>query len=325
MLIKTKEEYRQFIAVNKAFNFDNVAMHIEQVERKYIKPLLGTALYNKVVADYNLPSSDPKHLDLLKMCRYPIVELSFLKAVPKNNVQISDAGIRVATGEDKAFRPASRWQIEDLKNSTLYSGFEYLEALLEFLEEKQADYPDWDYANQHQYFLNTARQFNGFCDIQESRLIFIRMRAEMIRVEKIVKSRIGKEQFDDFKTILADQNTAIPAEQEDAVEYIRSAIANLTFANAIKSLPVSIEGGTISIFNNQFLSDFEPKMAPDKDVLSWMRRRHRENGEEALTKAVKFIEENLDDFPLYRDNTYIAPEDLSELEDPNDGSGFFMP
>ena len=324
MLIKTKEEYRKFIAVNKAFRFENVAMHIEQVERKYIKPLLGKELYEQLQNAYEANSTEPKHLALLKMCRYPIAELSFLKAVPKSNVQISDAGIRVANGEDK-FRPASRWQVEDLKNSSLHAGFEYLEALLEFLEEHQEDYTTWNFADQHQYFLNTAKQFSQYCDIQESRLIYIRMRAEMIRVERIVSTRIGMEQFEDFKRIIQDPQKDFSPLILPAVELLKEAIGNLTFAGAIKSLPVSIQGGTISIFNNQFLTDFAPEMTADQNMLSWMRRRHREQGEEALVATLKYMEMHLDDFPIYRDHTYEAPEDLSQLDDPNIQSGFFMP
>jgi len=88
-------------------------------------------------------------------------------------------------------------------------------------------------------------------------------------------------------------------------------------------MPIAIEGGRLSIFNNQFMSDFDPATAPDSEALGWLKRQHKENAQEAFTEAISLIEADLDSFPEYRDNTYILPEEQVLVD--NTDKGFFMP
>ena len=323
MIFKTIEEFKQYISVNSSFDFLNVQSAIASIERKTLKPLLGAALYQKLNDDYNASNGDAAHLKLLDMCRYAVANLAFHRIIPIMSVQISNSGIRVASSNDGSMRPAPKWQIEKIQKSTLENGYDHLENLLEFLEENMADYPDWDYVGNHVYFINSAVEFNEYCFINSSRLIYLRMLPQMRKVERRVSNHIGKDQFGAFKAIIAGKDTDFSAAQQPVIDFIREAIANLSFADSIKSLPVLMEGNQVSIFNNQFISDFDPKVMPDADVLGWMRRQHQESGESALKNAIDSMVADLDSFPEYRDNVYEEPTE--EEDSYQEGLNSYMP
>jgi hypothetical protein len=326
MLFKNNTEFKDFISVNKSFKLEKLQNYFDEVEREYIKPLLGIDLYNKLQADYDAESIDKKHLALLKMCRYPIANLAFNSYLPFATIQMSDSGFRVATGNDDAFRPAAKWQIEKIEKTTRNSGFSQLEALVAFLEENRANYPTWVYAKHRKLILNSARAFSQYCNISDSRLIYLKMLPQMKRAERKVGNHISKQQMQIFRTAIADTNveleTALEEEVYEAYELMAEAIANISFAESIKTLPIQIEGAQLTIFNNQFMSDFDPVTSPNDNTLNWMRRQHREDGEAALAKLVKHLTNHLDIFVEFEEFAYTAPAKIVKKD--RSKSGFFF-
>jgi len=321
MLFNTIEEFQDYIPVNKSFTLQRIAKYLEQVEAEHIKPVLGKVLFTQLQADYAAASDQTAHLALLHKVRLATSSLAFFRYMPYGQVQVSDAGIRVAQDDD--YRNAYKWQIEKLEDRAEQSGFDFIEQLLVFLEENQADYPTWDFARNHQYFVNAATAFNEEVFIGESRLLYLKMLPQMKRIERIVRNRISRSYFTELKSKLADPATVWTELEEELLEYLRNGIANLTFAEAIRSLPVQMEGNQLSIFNNQFLADFDPKVHPDMDTLAYMQRIHREQGEESLQSAIYFMDMHIDDFPLYRDSDcYMSAEELDDID--MEDSGFFI-
>ncbi|MGB0521429.1 MAG: DUF6712 family protein [Flammeovirgaceae bacterium] len=321
MLFNTIEEFQQYIPVNKSFRLDRLTTFITQVEEAFIKPILGKALFDRLQAAYALSATDPLHLALLAKVQLPIAFLAWHRYVPFGQVQFSDAGFRNAQGDD--FRSASKWQIEKIEAGSLNDGYTFLEQLLQFLEENALDYPDWDYADNHQFLISNAKAFNQEVFINESRLIFLKMLPQMKRIERHIRSQISKAQFNDLKAKVADPTTHWTDLEAELLEYIQNAVAHLTYAASIRSLPLEVDGKQLTIFNNQFLSDFDPKVQPDVDLLAYLERQHREQGEESLQAAIYLMHMNIDDFPLYRDsNCYTPPEE--ELDIDIQDSGFFI-
>ena len=321
MLFRSIEEFQEYIPVNKAFTLKLIAKYLVQAEQEYIKPVLGAALYTQLKANFVADVTDERHLALLHQVRLITSSLAFHRYLPFNTVQFSDSGARVV--QDENYRSASKWQIEKIEDSTEQDGFDFIEELILFLEENRADYPNWDFANTRQYFIVSATAFNEEVYINNSRLLYLKLLPQLKRVERQVRSRISKNLFNDLKGKQLDTDYQWTEWESELMEYLRTAIANLTFAGAVRTLPVEIEGKRLSIFNNQFISDFDPKVQPDADVLGYMVRQHQEQGEESLQSAIYFMEMNIEEFPLYRDSEcYTAPEDEQErdIED----SGFFI-
>ena len=173
MLFNNLEELKPFLSVNMGFTFENMESFIYEVEQRFIKPILGKTLFDKLQAGYDVASELPAHLDLLRQARYAIANLAFNRYLPWAAVQISDSGIRVPIGDDH--RPATEKQLIRLAESSLNNGYEHLEWMVKFLEENIIDYPEWTYAQSHRYFINSASQFSEYCQIHESRLIYLKM------------------------------------------------------------------------------------------------------------------------------------------------------
>jgi hypothetical protein len=320
MLFKTLDEFQPFIPANQGFTFENLETFIFKAEQKQIRPILGKVLFDKLQTDYDAGSSDVKHLALLERVRYALASLAFHKYMPWAVVQLSDSGIRVPVGDN--YRPATEKQILRLMDSTLEDGYDNLEWLVSFLMENTADYALWDFENSNQYFLNSADDFNAHCHIGESRLIYLKMLPQMKRVERIVSNHISKQQFAVFKAIIADKDTDFSEEQEPVVYLLKTAVANLTFSHSIQTLPVAISGKEISIFNNQFMTDYAPGIAPDANLSKHMQQKHETAGYEALKLATDLMEADLASFPQYEDNCYVAPEEAVDLDEHSES--FFM-
>lgn len=321
MLISNQETFQKYIAVNNGFSFENVSIFIAQMEEKHLKPLLGKDLYEALKADYQNASAEAKHLKLLEKAQAPLANFAMLQYLPIGNMQISDAGFRNLVGTDGEYRPIAKWQYEDLKATIRKTAYAGLEGLLDFLEENHADYPLWDYTDQRAYFLNSAKAFNEYCHINDSRLIYLKMLPEMRRQEGIIAKQISPEQFKVLKDIHQDAGTSFTAIQAEAVEKLCTAIAKHSFAESIGVLPVQIEGGTLGIFHNQFMADFSPLSMPDADLKSGWKRKLQEDGDEALADAIALMEENLPSFPEYEANAYTPPD---EAHRPDDSRGFIM-
>lgn len=321
MLFKTIEEFRQYIPVNKSFSLERITKYIEQAELEYIKPILGKALYNQLNTDYAASSTSAAHVALVEKVQLVISSFAWHRYTPYGQVQFSDAGIRTVQGDD--FRSASKWQIEKIEEGSLTDGYTFLEQLIEYLEEHVESYPTWDYANAHQYLISSAKVFNEEVFINGSRLIFLKMLPQMKRIERQVRAKISKGQFQAIKAKVAAKTAVWTDLEEELLEYLQNAVANLTYAASIRSLPLDIEGNRLTIFDNQFLSDYDPKVQPDVDLLGYLERQHKEQGEESLQAAIYLMEMHINDFPLYRDSDCYTPPDETLDIDIQD-SGFFI-
>lgn len=256
---------------------------------------------------------------LLERVRYAVASLAFHEYLPYAQVQINEEGVQVISSENA--KAAFRWQVEKLEESSLNSGYRFLEMLLSFLEENREDYPDWIHADREVFLIHSASNFNEEVFINSSRLIFLRMMPSMKRVQRRIRARISSALFDLLRQLAAADG--LEGKDIQLTEYLKAAIANLAYADSIRNLPVQFEGGKMSIYSNDFPSDFKPGVQPQLETLALLARKHAEAGEKALRKAIKYIETNIDDFPGYQDSGhYTAPDQITsrDIED----SGFFF-
>lgn len=319
MMFDDWEDFSQYIPVNVSFSLQKMKGKLAYIQSQYIRPLLGKELYEKVLDDLEQGSAEALTLTLIEYIKYAVASLAFHEQLPFLQVHISDEGIQVINSENS--KPAFRWQVEKLEASSLRSGHHFLEQILAFLETHREDFPLWFHADRAKYFIHSATAFNEEVFINASRLIYLKLLPAMNRVEKRIRARISLALFNQLK--MKSLAGELLEKEAQLVELLCSAIANLTYSNAVRSLPISFEGGNMVIFSNEFPSDFDPKVMPEAQLLAQLARQHHAEGEKGLRKVIKFIESNITDFPLYKDSgLYTAPEDRVErdIED----SGFFF-
>ena len=191
------EEFKQYLPVNINLRFETVESHLALCEETYIRPLLGKTLFNALAAyveeNPTLPDEDPQSV-LVHKVRFALLRLAIWKGYDVIAANISDTGI--SNEVDKENR-LYRYQEENIKTALKEEGFNYLDSILEYLEENSQDFPgfgdsQYKLGNVGSLIRNTA-QFQQCYDIGGSRLVFLKMRPYIRDVELIeLQHRIGE-------------------------------------------------------------------------------------------------------------------------------------
>ena len=181
------EEFKQFLPVNVNFSFRSIAPAIALCERKYLIPLLGEELFNKLVHHYGTSKEEETVClaELLTLCQFALIRLAFWQEYDILSVNLSDKGAADNAGENRLYR----YQTEALKDNLKNEGFDQLDAILEFCEQNMEQLPEFSQSPCHlateNSFIKNTKEFNSIYYINSSRLVFLKMRYFVTSVEEI--------------------------------------------------------------------------------------------------------------------------------------------
>lgn len=301
------EELKKYLPVNINLRFETVASPLALCEETYLRPLLGKSLFNRMVTyvDDNptLAGEDPDGT-LIDKARFALIRLSIWKDYDIIAANISDTGVSAEVDkENRLFR----YQEENLKRTLKEEGFNYLDSILEFLEENSQDFPEFD---QSQYKLsnvqslirNTA-QFQECYNIDNSRLVFLKMRDYIRDVELIeLQHRIGADFFNEL--LSADESdikygTILPA--------IRHYIVYAALAEGIGELhKMPTEKGLI--FETTTMDGVQETPVYRAQVME-SRARFAERADQYLAAALYVIGKHPSNYTNYVNFAGDSPED----------------
>lgn len=171
------EEFKQFLPVNVTCSFRSLAPAITQCENKYLLPVLGNALFDRLSAYYQGDTHDNPLLDnLLELCQYAVVRLAYWQDYDLLSVSMSDKGAADNAGEGRLYK----YQSDALKSSLKNGGFDQLDTVLELceshLEQLQEFRQSPAYTDSHSLLVGTTGEFDEIFNIGRSRLVFLKMR-----------------------------------------------------------------------------------------------------------------------------------------------------
>lgn len=301
------EEFKRYLPVNINLRFETVASPLILCEETYIRPLLGktlfTALAEFVGNNPTLPDGNPKS-DLVDKVRFALLRLAIWKDYDVIAANISDTGVSsMVDKENRLFR----YQEENLKTTLKEEGFNYLDSILEFLEEKSQDFPEFEHSqyklsNVDSLIRNTA-QFQQCYDIGGSRLVFLKMRDYIRDVEHIeLQHRIGHEFFEEL--LEADESdikygTILPA--------IRHYVVYAALAEGIGELhKMPTEKGLV--FETSTMDGVQITPVYRAQVME-SRARFAQRAEQYLACALHTIGLHPSNYPNYINFAGNSPED----------------
>lgn len=259
-MIKTTEELQQHIRIITNGDFNNVRPSLKRASR-YIIRVVGKEVWEASESHYNsddyqnVHNSDYEQEDeglqlldqLVDRIQDALVHYAYWLWSPQANVILSDTGYQEATTEN--LKPAPAWKIEKAEQSLLDTAHEFLDDLIEFLDEHIEEFEFWS-GSEHQaetkaLFLNSAREFSKYYNINDSRRLYTEIRRFIIEAEKsYITSIITKEKME----ILKEKQKDGDLENDDnaLIEEIRPALAYLAMHHAISLLPIEIFPGSVS-------------------------------------------------------------------------------
>ncbi len=208
MLLERIEDVREVINTSKATSFDKLFNHIFNAEQKYIFPLIGNAMYEKLAEFYNNPDSDlltrsdlnsdfnsdfyiqvveksKAYARLLYLTQQAIAHLAFYEGFDLLNTFVSDSGFKRQEGETT--KSLYKYQEDNIRDYFRETGFNLLDRLLAFLEANITHFGEYQVlltANKSRIIPDT-KTFHHVINIRESRIVFLRMIQHMKTVEEL--------------------------------------------------------------------------------------------------------------------------------------------
>lgn len=301
------EEFKQYLPVNVNLRYETVASYLVLTENNYIKPLLGTTLFNRLVTWYEANANDTgTSLDkqLLDLVRFAEIRLALWKGFDSIQAMISDTGI--ATNVEKDNR-LYRYQEENIKSNFKNEGFDQLDSVLIFLEDNISDFPQFEtskyYTELNNSLIHNTAEFNECFNIDNSRLVFLKMKPFIRDVELIkLQHRIGSAFYNELLTAdntLDKYARILPA--------IRFSVVYGAVADGIGELhKLPTEKGLV--FESNFADNVEVKPI-EAEQLKETQIQFARKAESYLDSAIHIINENKADYPLYTAFAGNSPAD----------------
>jgi hypothetical protein len=181
------EEFKKFLPVNVTLSFRSIAPAIALCERKYLIPLLGETLFNRLANYYNTSKKKKRVCleELLTLCQFALIRLAFWQEYDILSVSLSDKGAADNAGESRLYR----YQTEALKDNLKNEGFDQLDSILEFCEHNTETLPEFAkspyYLTTENTFIKNTKEFNSIYYINSSRLVFLKMKYFVTSVEEL--------------------------------------------------------------------------------------------------------------------------------------------
>lgn len=254
-------EIRALMKVNTAISFNMMEAPLSNAFRQFLLPLLGDGMAGEVVEIYRFgPNPDVleknteraterEKLDarLLEICQRANANLALWFDFDEISTRITDAGFQRQESENGSFKPAYKYQEDNLRISFRNKGFNALDELLEFLYARITDYPEFAssqaYRDRQSAIVRNTAEVNEIYPINNSRIIFLRLQPHLKFVEEMfLIPAIGEKLYE----VLIEGIASSPSnsEEQKKTERLRRACACYIITMSIRRL--LMETGSIT-------------------------------------------------------------------------------
>lgn len=307
MLFKDTIKLVEYAEITASTAFASVKPTIQRIEDEHLVNILGTTLYKSLNDAYTAAANESAlttpQKDLLHKCRAVIGSYLGYYFAPIGEIKFSDAGVR--RSETATEKTAFQYQVTNFREACLQNGDAASELLLEFLEEKKADYTDWEnsevFTRFRSLFIKSGKEFNQYFPSHSPYRNYWAMRSKMQDVEELqIRAAIGDTLYELLKT-KSKEPTPVYTEKEKALlEKLKKAIANLTVSFAIPLLAVRLDANGITVATSAARTsrdaDASRQNAGDTNMSNIIRTTN-DTGRAWLDAAIKYLNNNAADFP----------------------------
>jgi hypothetical protein len=246
LLTNDKNLVKEFVRINfinQLSSFPNW----EVAEQRHLLPLIGDAMYEKLVAIIADNAARDRDKELLKKARAIVAPLAYLVELPLIHSQLTDAGLRVISTEN--MQSAHRWEFNKVEEYFQDAGAFAIEAFLKFLFQHKADYAEWTVSDEYKALnalvFETGADFANYFPLSQPHRLFWDFRPLIKEVQDFyIVSAIGEELLTELL------QAANPSDaQKAAFVLIKKAVAQYTIIKAIekRSTQIGTNGFTVKV------------------------------------------------------------------------------
>jgi len=320
MLLTTIEEIKNLLPIGAGNDFNRLKPHLQNAETAFIKPLLGTEMYEEISEFYeNYPYDTPNDAQvickqLLLKLQHSIIHLAYYIGFDFLSISVSDMGFNRL--ESQTTKGLFKYQEDNLRDYFKTGGFNMLDDALVFMEENVSTFSEWSasasYTVFKKQFIQTATVFNDIYFINKSRLTFLRLQPHIKFIEDtVIKPLLGTTTFDEIKAGMVAGT--VPAKVVAVLPFIRTPLAYLSVALLMEESGADITDKGLYFQETLPVNVGNNKISPTSDSrIAMLAARARSMGNSYLEMLKTFMADNIADWDDYtvvsglilnRDNT----------------------
>ena len=315
MLFSNVTEIKTILPIGVANDFNRIKPHIENVENKYIKPLLGFDMYEALALLYGAEESqapseetpeaveaygtEMTRRELLSKVQFAIIHLAFFTGFDFLNVSVTDAGFqRIETERTKGLY---KYQEDSLKTFFSETGFNALDDVLTFLEINIDSFEE--FMNSENFnklitsFLPNVKTIEEIpFNIHRSNLIFLALKPSIAYVEDTtIFPVLGKAIYDIVKTEMAKEEIDIKVRV--LLPYIRKPLIYYASAMLMEETGATLDHKGLYFDKNEDQQRAKVVRGPSPaDRIEILVNRNRRIGDNYLEMLKSFLLENWEEY-----------------------------
>lgn len=329
-LIKTIEEVKKYLPVAYSANI-GIMPAVDAVEERYLLAILGNDLYQVLQANYDAATLTPSQQLLVNRCQAVIVPFAFADNLPFLQTTLTNNGLQRMEATDT--RGAFRWEYNNVITKLENTGYSAQEALILFLKNYSADFPQWSaspYNNPEGFtIIRDGSELSQLLGLQQPHRSYLLLQSTFLSIRDLYLDEVLGDAFYAALSIriVADQLTT---EDKALLKILRPACARLAMKHAARELSINFGNGGFTVVDAATMKDNpeEGKADPGAGRLNNFAMEMERSGLTLLEKARQFLNANASEtiFPEYfTSSLYQAPDAEIRMPYNNDEfKGFFV-
>lgn len=300
-----------YYGVNASMLWEQFELGIRKAVQHNLLPYLGRAWYDAVMAKYHNTPGDlsPDEAQALEYLRDAAANYAVAIILPANTAMLSTLGTVQQSPEGGAVQ-SPQWAWTAKLNDAVAMADAALDLLLAHMEKRvqaeDADFDLWKQAPEYNYktadFIRLASELDEYLNIKSSRRTFISIVPFIRQVERhVIKPLLCA----DLYTALLDIDNELSAVNKKLLPLIQEAAVYLGAYTAIPHHRINVEadGFRVVSFTDQYTDRRNLTNNVHEAAVQALMQRCQEQGDAAIRELKNFLEENLNDYPLYRDSS----------------------
>lgn len=326
MLVRSTEKIKEFTGINKNMSWDTIKAFVLQAEIKYVKPVLGDALYAALNQAIDTNDFTAEQTALLEFVYPMATNLAMYLAAPQLAIQMSDMGFMQVSSKDGTATPASTPKYNDARLSLWKTGDDYREFAYAYLQANQSAFSDWTsstaYSVYSSLFIRNSSELNEYLGMGNSVSTFLTLKPHIKLCEdKYILPIICTALAADIKT--KNKENTLSVTEADLLDRIKNAVAWLALYEAAPTLKAIIEDGIlITALPGESHRLYS---ALSKEDIADIKADAYAKGLMYLSKLKEYLADNAGDFTLYTESPCyknLIRDDLRGFHKSNNSAGF---
>ncbi len=292
-------EFQRVIKSSSAVDFNSFEPILREAFDLFIRPVLGEAMSEKLIAIYNEPGDGTQRAindHIIYLAQRANANLAVWYNFYELTVILSGSGIQKAeTGEYKGLY---KYQERQLRDNYKAKGFNALDDLLMFLEtqdiEEFQSSPAW--LERKTALVPGADIVQKFLPIERSRLVFLRLKPHIAFIEQTrLPNMIGEELFAKLRKMI-DENSVNDIPFQILLSHMRPIIILLAAARMVRQSGTLTDKGLYFSSVMAASGNDETSIIASREIAEEQAKQYEADADELLAFAERFIQQQ---FPEY--------------------------